>query len=141
MSNPENIFFVDTNIWIYAFTDIKDEAKSDIARQIISNKRIALSIQVINEVSSNLLKTGKFEEREIEEFIEAAYEDYIIAEFSKDILVKASKLRFRYNFSFWDSMIVSSALYLNADVLYSEDMQNNMLVDGNLRIINPFKIV
>lgn len=141
MSNPENIFFVDTNIWIYAFTDIKDEAKSDIARQIISNKRIALSIQVINEVSKNLLKTGKFDEREIEEFIEAVYEDYIIVEFSKDILVKASKLRFRYNFSFWDSMIVSSALHLNADVLYSEDMQNNMLVDSNLRIINPFKIL
>ena len=35
-------------------------------------------------------------------------------------------------------MIVAAALLAGCDILYSEDMQNGMLVGGRLRIVNPF---
>jgi predicted nucleic acid-binding protein len=48
-------------------------------------------------------------------------------------------LREQYAFSFWDSLIVSSALHAEAAVLYSEDMQDGLVVEKRVRIINPFK--
>jgi len=53
-------------------------------------------------------------------------------------LLLASDLRARYPFSFWDGLIVASALAANAEILYSEDMQNGLLVENKLKIVNPF---
>lgn len=56
-----------------------------------------------------------------------------------DILqIKAIDLHFRYQFSFYDSLIVAAALEADCTVLYSEDMQHGFVVDNSLQIINPF---
>ncbi len=60
---------------------------------------------------------------------------------SLDLLVvkNASRLGQQYSFSFWDSLIIASALEAGVTLLYSEDMQDGILVAGTLEIINPFK--
>ena len=60
---------------------------------------------------------------------------------SLDLLVvkNASRLRQQYSFSFWDSLIIARALEAGVTLLYSEDMQDGILVAGTLEIINPFK--
>jgi predicted nucleic acid-binding protein len=45
----------------------------------------------------------------------------------------------RYRLSIYDAMIVASALYAECDTLWSEDMQDGMLIGGTLRIVNPFR--
>ncbi|TRT72512.1 MAG: PIN domain nuclease [Microcystis sp. M_OC_Ca_00000000_S217Cul] len=46
--------FVDSNIWLYAFsTDKKEESKRILAKQLIKEKSIIISTQIINEVSCN----------------------------------------------------------------------------------------
>ena len=60
-------------------------------------------------------------------------------EVSKALLLKASAFREECAFSFWDSTIVSSALRAGASVLYSEDMQDELVVANRVRIINPFE--
>jgi predicted nucleic acid-binding protein len=44
----------------------------------------------------------------------------------------------RYNFQIFDSIIVASSFQAGCDILYSEDMQHNMIVEKQLKIINPF---
>jgi predicted nucleic acid-binding protein len=44
----------------------------------------------------------------------------------------------RYQLSIYDSMIAASALQAGCDTLWSEDMQHGMVIDGRLRIVNPF---
>lgn len=44
----------------------------------------------------------------------------------------------RYGFSSYDSMIVSSALMVGSEVLYSEDLQDGQVIEGRLRVENPF---
>ena len=44
----------------------------------------------------------------------------------------------RYNFSWWDALIVAAALRLECTLLLSEDMQHNLVVDNRLTLINPF---
>ena len=50
----------------------------------------------------------------------------------------AYRIRARYNVSFWDSLIVASALDNSCTVLYSEDMQHGLMIDSKLKVINPF---
>ncbi len=59
----KNLCFIDSNIWLSAFsTDKKEETKRILAKQLIQEKTIVISTQVINEVSSNLLKKYKIDE-------------------------------------------------------------------------------
>jgi predicted nucleic acid-binding protein len=37
-----------------------------------------------------------------------------------------------------DSLIVSSALHIEAAVLYSEDIQDGLMVENRMCIMNPF---
>jgi predicted nucleic acid-binding protein len=53
-------------------------------------------------------------------------------------MLKASALRTRHQFSFWDSQIVAAALSVRAEVLYTEDMDTALVVENKLKIVNPF---
>ncbi len=44
----------------------------------------------------------------------------------------------RYRFSYFDSLILTSALAANCQILYSEDLQHGQVIDGRLTIISPF---
>ena len=44
----QNIFSVDTNIWLYSFIKSQDEEKSKIAKSIIAGSDIIISTQIIN---------------------------------------------------------------------------------------------
>ena len=132
--------FIDTNIWLYAFIEGDDRRKSAHAKALIeASSAVSVSTQVINEVCVNLIKKAQFSEQQVQQLIESFYAKYLVIELGKPLLLKASALREQYTFSFWDSTIVSSALYADASVLYSEDMQDGLVVENRLRIINPFK--
>jgi len=134
----ESTCFVDTNIWLYSFIDSQDEEKSEIAKQIILERDIVISTQIINEMSVNLLKKAKFTEERIQDLINSLYDRFSVFELLPDVLLKASKIRTDFSFSFWDSLVVASALDSEAGYLISEDMQNGFVLEGKLTIVNPF---
>ena len=86
----------------------------------------------------NLIKKVNFSEGKIQNLIESLYRKYTVFELSQDILLKASKIRSKHNFSFRDSLVAASALDCDADYLISEDMQNGFNLENKLTIINPF---
>jgi predicted nucleic acid-binding protein len=132
--------FIDTNIWLYAFTVGDDPEKTVRAKTLIETQSaVFVSTQVINEVCANLIRKTRFSEPQIQQLTESFYAKYVVVEFSKPVLLKASGLREQHALSFWDSLIVASALATNATVLYSEDMQDGLVVENRLRIVNPFK--
>ncbi|MBN3925317.1 PIN domain-containing protein [Nostoc sp. NMS4] len=143
MSN--DAFFIDTNVWLYRLFDDKKievgerERKRNIAISITSNEGIVISTQVVNEVSANLLKKAAFNEEQIKAMIQSLYRRCTVVDFSLSILKSASDIRNRYNFSFWDGLIVACALSAEATILYSEDMQDGLVLPGQLEIVNPFK--
>jgi predicted nucleic acid-binding protein len=112
--------FIDTNIWLYAFTVGNDPEKTARAKTLIETQStVFVSTQVINEVGVNLLKKARFSEQQIQQLIESFYAKYAVIEFSKPLLLRASALREQHALSFWDSLIVAGALAANATVLYS----------------------
>ncbi|MFW6415708.1 MAG: hypothetical protein ACOCZ2_05260 [Thermodesulfobacteriota bacterium] len=44
----------------------------------------------------------------------------------------------RYRLNIYDSMIISAALIGDCEILYSEGMQDGLLIDNQLRILDPF---
>ncbi len=140
-----NTCFIDTNVWLYRLFDDKKievaerDRKRNIAISITSNEGIFISTQVVNEVSANLLKKAAFNEEQIKAVIQSLYRRCTVVEFNLNIFESASDIRSRYNFSFWDGLIVACALSARASILYSEDMQDGLIVAGQLEIVNPFK--
>lgn len=128
--------FIDSNIWLYAFMDITSEKRSR-ALQLIEQKEAALSTQVINEVCCNLLRKARYSETEIQQTVINFQDRYRILDVTAHIIHQASMLRESYSLSYWDSLIIATAVDANCTIVYSEDMQNGLRID-NLVIVNPF---
>ena len=128
--------FIDSNIFLYAFSQ-KDIRKQNIARDLVL-KPSYISIQVINEVSKNLLYKFGLDDKDIIDFVNDAYDMYKILDIDKAVFLKSAEIRSQYNFSYYDSIIVSCAYINNCNIIYSEDMQNNFLIFDSLKIVNPF---
>jgi predicted nucleic acid-binding protein len=89
-------------------------------------------------VCVNLLKKAHVPETEIRELIRSFYRKYPVVLLDQEVEIGASELRERFSLSFWDSLIVSAAVHGDATVLYSEDLQAGLQVDGRLVVCNPF---
>jgi len=129
--------FIDSNIFLYTF-DSRDEEKQKISKEIILSKNRIISIQVINEVSNNLIRKFKFDNSMVKRFIKSAYKRYEVIGFTQETFLLACDIRESYHISYYDSLIISTALNSKCTILYSEDMQHNLKIDS-LTIVNPFK--
>ncbi|MCP4401120.1 MAG: PIN domain-containing protein [bacterium] len=126
--NPERCF-IDTNIWLYAFVEGEEPEKTREAKHVIDTEHdIVLSTQVVNEMAVNLLRNADMTEEHIRELIADLYKSYLVVELNQRVQLKASELREQHHFSFWDSTIVANALFSEAHILYSEDMQDGCIV-------------
>jgi len=56
-----------------------------------------------------------------------------------ELSLKAVQIKLKYFFSYWDSLIIASALESGCSILYTEDMQDGQLIEERLKIVNPFK--
>ncbi|HYV04057.1 MAG TPA: PIN domain-containing protein [Blastocatellia bacterium] len=138
--SQSSLVFLDTNIWLYAFIVDQDTNKSKKAKDLIRRSEVLISSQVINEVCVNLIKKAKVDESSIQQIIEAFYSKYRIGVIDRALLLRASDLRETWQFSFWDSLIVSSALAGGAEILFSEDMNDGLSIENRLKISNPFAV-
>jgi len=129
--------FLDSNILLYGYSD-EDPDKREIAIRLASLPDVCLSSQVVNEVMTNLLRKKLGTEADVRKLVDELYSDYDVLEILQEDIQTASELREEYNFSYWDSLIVATALRCNADILYSEDMQDGLRVRNQLKIRNPF---
>jgi predicted nucleic acid-binding protein len=130
--------FIDSNILLYAFSNTVLEKQQKARQCLKENRAFCISPQVINEVSANLLKKMDFMEDEVSLFVKTSYQRYIVTPLTESTFITASKLRQTYRLSYYDSVIVASALLAPCEQLYSEDMQHGLRINNQLTIINPF---
>lgn len=50
----------------------------------------------------------------------------------------ALDIKAKYQLSWFDSLIVASVLRTDCHILYSEDLHNGLVLEGKMRVINPF---
>lgn len=135
--------FVDTNLWIYAFIEVKDKEEKrnkilSFLEELNKKSKIQISIQVINEFHWTSKRKYKLDDKIIKKKVTAITEIVEINSISFKNYQFAEQLREKYSLSFWDSLITSSALLSDSKILYSEDMQHEQIIENQLKIINPF---
>ena len=128
------IAFFDTNILVYAQ---QTGGKADRARALVASGG-KLSVQVLNEFTAVSRRKQSRDWREIAEAIADALTlvDPPLT-LTLDIHAAARALAEDHRLSFYDALIVASAIEAGCDILYSEDMQHGRNI-GGLAIVNPF---
>ncbi len=132
--------FLDTNILIYCYS-VDEKKKQEKALGLLEehSESSLISTQVINELSNVLFKKFKLSSIEIENTI-LEIDNYIdIVNFDMTTQIKALKIKEKYKLQFYDSLIVATAIENKCTIVYSEDMQNGLVIDNVLTILNPFK--
>ena len=134
--------FIDTNVLVYIHLFDEESQDKRKALQNLLHRRIdaelIINVQVINEFYNVLLRKN-IEDNVIQEKIHSQLEISSASELSLKTVFSAWKLREKYKYSYWDSLILASALENSCSILYSEDMQHGQIIENNLKIINPFR--
>lgn len=130
----DRVFF-DSNVLLYMLS--QDMDKANRAEALLAGGGV-ISVQVLNELTLTARRKFHLDWDCIDQFLEpvrALCETTSVIEDTYDL---GRKLAERYQFRVYDAMIVAAALLADTDTLYSEDMHDGLLVEGRLRIRNPF---
>ena len=134
--------FFDTNILVYAHSQ---DPRNAVARALLRQEGV-ISVQCLNEfvnVARRKLGMTWDEVQESLDFIHTCCPT--ILALSLPLHEQACHIAARFRFSIYDSLIVAAAFEAKCDILYSEDMQDGLVMedpDGHIvRIVNPFKNV
>jgi predicted nucleic acid-binding protein len=128
--------FFDSNVLLYLVS--ADTEKADRVEELLTQPSI-ISVQVLNEftnVASRKFAMPLAEVREALESIRGICRTEPITVEDHD---RAIQITERYKFSFFDSVIIASALRGGAATLYSEDLHHGQVIDRQLEILNPFR--
>jgi len=135
-------FFLDSNIIVYAVYP-HDPRKQNIARDLIRtalhHNRGCISYQVVQETLNVLIKKARsaISPSDAHEILKDTLAPLCRVFASIAMFDEAIMLQTRYQYSFYDSLIIAAALRASCTVLYSEDLQHDQDIEG-VRIVNPF---
>ena len=134
--------FFDTNVLVYLF-DERDPNKKVRAQQVFEQEsergRAVLSTQVLQEFYWAV--TRKLASPLLEEVAEERVRDFSrlpLVQVDVSMILAAITRSRSQSFSFWDALIVESALRAGARRLLTEDLQHDQRI-GNLTVENPFR--
>jgi predicted nucleic acid-binding protein len=133
------IRFLDTNILVYLF-DGDEPTKQAIAERILrDDSGIRLSSQVLAEFYIAVTrKLGRPMSPEQGLAAVQHFKTYPVAPITQDLVTRGISRSIDSRISFWDGLIVETALAEKARLLITEDLQDGWTI-GSMRVWNPFK--
>lgn len=128
-------FALDTNVAVYAFSE---DDKAGVATELL-NTGPRLSIQVLNEFANVSLRKHRAPWPEISEALDLIGRlASSLRPIDQTVHEGGRIVAERYNLGFYDSLLIAAALIDKCEILFSEDMQHGLVIDGTLTISNPF---
>ena len=129
--------FIDTNVLVYLASD--DRAKADCAEEVLRAGGV-ISVQVLNELTNVARRKMRMNWHDIHAFLGPLRGLLTVQPITVEIHLAGLALAERYQLSTYDAMIAASALGADCDILWTEDMQHDMVLGEKLRIVNPFRV-
>jgi predicted nucleic acid-binding protein len=149
--------FVDTNILICALDPAdpsKRQVSADLLRQTITNRSLALSPQSLNEAYRVLTQRRRIMPAAAAREYLSTLAPWAIAPLDAKTTERAFAVEDETGYSWWDSLMLASALQADCRIFVTEDLQDRRTVTGilggaepalprksaaaGLRIANPF---
>jgi predicted nucleic acid-binding protein len=128
--------FLDTNIIIYSYS-LDEPDKKQKAIQCLQAGQPWVSTQVLNETVNILKRKFSLDFTQISEVINELTQQLQIAIVTVKTIQSAIAISEKYQFSYFDSLIVASALEVGCNFLYTEDLNDGQEIDYKLTILNP----
>jgi predicted nucleic acid-binding protein len=129
-------FALDTNVLIYSHSQ-DDLLKQDIARNLIVRSPV-ISTQVLSEYINVLKRVMPFSKKDLLNLCLKTVAHGDIYPVDITTLKRAEQIIQQYDLQIFDSIIIAAAMEAGCDILYSEDMRHNLVINGHLTIVNPF---
>ena len=134
------VWFLDTNILVYLFDADAPEKQARARGLFREDTEIRLSTQVLQEFY--VAATRKLAKPLAPDQARRVVEDlgaFPVARMSHRLVLSAIDRSMASQVSFWDGLIIETALAEGARRLVSEDLQDGWEIDG-MRVWNPFSI-
>lgn len=128
--------FFDTNVLLYLASD--DAAKADRAEALIAEGG-TIGVQVLNEIANVARRKMGMPWAETRAFLAAVRGLLAVEPMTVEIHETGLALAERHNLSLYDATIAAAALHADCNTLFSEDMQHGLVLDGRLRVVDPFR--
>ncbi|HOY01858.1 MAG TPA: PIN domain-containing protein [Zoogloea sp.] len=125
--------FFDTNVVLYLLS--ADVHKADAAEALLAQGGV-VSVQVLNEAASVCRRKLKLPWPEVHELLDAVKACCTVVPLSLATHERALQLAERFQLSLYDALICASAQEVDAEVLYTEDLQDGLVL--GLQVRNPF---
>jgi predicted nucleic acid-binding protein len=133
---PDKVF-LDSNVLIYLYSEDEPE-KASLALQCAQEPNAWISTQVLNEVSNVMYRKQKLPYSDILNVVQELQDNFQISTVTPRTVEQALLLGERYQYSYFDCLMLASSLEQGCTRLYSEDMQHEQVIEGSLKIVNPF---
>ena len=132
--------FVDSNVLVYAFDD-QFPGKQEQAKKVMGapHGELVLSVQVLGEFFRVVTRKIKHPLTP-KQALHAAegLSDLKVWPIHRNLVRAAMRRTIVSRLSYWDSLIVETAIEAEATTLLTEDLQHGQ-VFGGLRVLNPFR--
>lgn len=133
--------FVDTNVLLYALsTDAAEQGKADKARDLLGERDLRLSVQVLQEFYVQATRESRDDRLTYDQAhaLLRSFMRFPVQETTSVLVLQAAETSARYGLSYWDAAILEAARVSGCDIVLSEDMTDGADY-GGVRVENPFR--
>ncbi len=134
---PDRIF-IDSNIIIYLYSQDEPLKKHAVERLFTNFDQLIISTQVLNECIHVMHRKKKVKLEIVAQVVKELLENFFVTTITSSTIQKALFIAGKYCYSYYDSLIISSSLENQCEVLFTEDMHHFHEIENTLKIINPF---
>jgi len=131
--------FLDTNILLYPFDSSSEGAKKgDVCNALYEKYSCCTSIQALHEFSHVCTKKWKLDETTTVQAVQEIRDVCHVGMVTLNTLFAALRLHKQYKYTYFDCLMLASALEYGCTYFISEDLAHGQVIDGRLTITNPF---
>ena len=132
--------FLDTNVLLYAIDGSEAErSKSKVARSILEQRDLALSVQVLQEFYVQATRPSRpdaLPHLQAKKFVDA-FSRFHVQSLTLPLVQAAMQTHDRFQISYWDAAIIEGARLSKCHTVLSEDLNDGQDY-GGVRVLNPF---
>ena len=136
--------FIDSTSFLYP-RDRSERRKGEVIANwlavLVEHQAGVTNLQVLNEMV-NVMTKKRARFADLDPFFEADLaSDFGSTPLTQEAAFVARAIYARYGFSWWDCLLLASALELGCTLFLTEDMQDGQRVDNDSRsltLVNPF---
>jgi predicted nucleic acid-binding protein len=121
--------FLDTNVLVYFYSNTDSNKQRKASSEILTHQCV-ISTQVLSELSNVSIKKLLLPISQIQRDIQELLNYCTLSIIDADTIIHALTVQSRYGFSYYDSLIIASAIESGCGHLFSEDLSDGQIIDG-----------